>query len=333
MNIVKLVLATDQQDMLPPTYEPHDLPSYEQSEASVPEPVRNSFDSGFSEAPIPGHKYALPAFNSADCREWSEEEELRHWHRAHPIEGYTPEFLLSAYLRYVYQADGRGLYTHWEIGRWWKGRISGRDLKGNPGFMLKTPAKQSWASILLLLPVTSPSIYQPVRLRSGQAAYFEVYIHAMDDTSKLAIGLAVRPHPTFRAPGLARGSIGLHSHTGTLIVNSNDFGATTPLFSRRPQAGDTIGCGISHDGRVFFTFNGVERSRSIALYSAKLSGGAVVDNDIHICLGMQGATTTACNFGHQPFKWRETKQFAPKANARWWPGTVDIRDLRTAKSF
>jgi hypothetical protein len=70
--------------------------------------------------------------------------------------------------------------------------------------------------------------------------------------SLVGIGIAPPNYPTNQFPGLQKESFGYHGDDGNIFTGSGKVSFTRAKFG----VNDTIGCGISPSGQVFFTKNG-----------------------------------------------------------------------------
>jgi hypothetical protein len=133
--------------------------------------------------------------------------------------------------------------------------------------------------------------------------YYEITVLKNMDphNTNIAIGLATKPYPHFRLPGLNLYSVGYHSINGKKFNNDNVGIEYGPVWT----VDDTVGCGYYSDsGEVFFTKNG------------KFLSNAFTDIK-HIwfpTIGASGPCTIEVNFGDDPnneFKYKEAIGYGP----------------------
>ncbi|RIA79192.1 concanavalin A-like lectin/glucanase domain-containing protein [Glomus cerebriforme] len=145
---------------------------------------------------------------------------------------------------------------------------------------------------------------QPQSLPHRKLHYYEMTIMKnMDfDNTNIVIGLATKPYPNFRLPGLNLYSVGYHSINGKKYNNDNFGIEYGPEWI---EAEYTVGCGYDSDsGDVFFTLNG--KFLGIAFTNIK-----------HIwfpTIGANGPCTVEINFGDNPdnkFKYKEAIGYGP----------------------
>ncbi|ORX92205.1 SPRY-domain-containing protein, partial [Basidiobolus meristosporus CBS 931.73] len=88
----------------------------------------------------------------------------------------------------------------------------------------------------------------------AEVSYFEVKIYEMSTDTKVAIGAASKPYPSWRFPGsLNKHSVGYFS-TGHTFCNDSFEGKP---YGALYGVGDVIGCGYrAQSGSIFFTRNG-----------------------------------------------------------------------------
>eukprot|EP00126_Sphaerothecum_destruens_P008827 Sdes_comp20358_c0_seq1m14146 len=137
-----------------------------------------------------------------------------------------------------------------------------------------------------------------VRPKISVFGYYEVALLLKEKNTTLAVGMATKPYPPFRLPGMDLYSIGYLSNTGFVFNNDPFEGAAYgPTF----DAGDTVGCGFMErvvEGKIFqyffFTLNG--KFLGIAATSIDLFPGTFA------CVGADGPCWISVNFGtSRPF--------------------------------
>ncbi|RGB30553.1 concanavalin A-like lectin/glucanase domain-containing protein [Rhizophagus diaphanus] len=145
---------------------------------------------------------------------------------------------------------------------------------------------------------------QPQKKPHRKLHYYEMTIIKNTDpyNTNIAIGLATKPYPYFRLPGLNLYSVGYHSINGQKFNNDSIGIKYGPDWT---EVEDTVGCGYYSDsGDVFFTKNG------------KFLGNAFTDIK-HIwfpTIGASSPCTVEINFGDNPdneFKYKEAIGYGP----------------------
>ena len=87
----------------------------------------------------------------------------------------------------------------------------------------------------------------------NEVYYWEVKMFDLPESTTVAVGLATKPYPPFRLPGLNRYSIAYHSNGD----KSHNFPFTAAAFGPSLKEGDVLGVGYRpRTGTVFFTRNG-----------------------------------------------------------------------------
>ncbi|KIK71062.1 hypothetical protein GYMLUDRAFT_235438 [Collybiopsis luxurians FD-317 M1] len=87
----------------------------------------------------------------------------------------------------------------------------------------------------------------------NEVYYWEVKMFDLPESTNVAIGLATKPYPSFRLPGLNRYSIAYHSNGD----KSHNYPFTAQSFGSPLKEGDVLGVGYRpRSGTVFFTRNG-----------------------------------------------------------------------------
>uniref|UniRef100_A0A0K3CE77 FGENESH: predicted gene_6.26 protein n=1 Tax=Rhodotorula toruloides TaxID=5286 RepID=A0A0K3CE77_RHOTO len=84
--------------------------------------------------------------------------------------------------------------------------------------------------------------------------YFECKMFEKPEGTNVSVGLATKPYPSFRLPGLSRYSVGYHSADG---FKSHSFPFTSTSYGPPLLEGDVLGVGYRpRSGLIFFTRNG-----------------------------------------------------------------------------
>ncbi|CDZ98366.1 SPRY domain-containing proteins [Phaffia rhodozyma] len=122
----------------------------------------------------------------------------------------------------------------------------------------------------------------------NEVYYWECKIFEKDPGTKVAIGLATKPYPSFRMPGLNRNSIAYFSDG----FKSHNYPFTAASYGPPLAEGDVLGVGYRpRTGTVFFTRNGRKHEDAfIGLQRFNLfpSVGASGPATVHVNLGQAG---------------------------------------------
>ncbi|EPT04271.1 hypothetical protein FOMPIDRAFT_1087331, partial [Fomitopsis schrenkii] len=87
----------------------------------------------------------------------------------------------------------------------------------------------------------------------NEVYYWEVKMFDLPETTNVAVGLATKPYPSFRLPGLCRYSVAYHSNGD----KSHNYPFTAQSCGMPLKEGDVLGVGYRpRTGTVFFTKNG-----------------------------------------------------------------------------
>ncbi|KAH9937636.1 concanavalin A-like lectin/glucanase domain-containing protein [Fomitopsis serialis] len=87
----------------------------------------------------------------------------------------------------------------------------------------------------------------------NEVYYWEVKMFDLPETTNVAVGLATKPYPWFRLPGLCRFSVAYHSNGD----KSHNYPFTAQSCGMPLKEGDVLGVGYRpRTGTVFFTKNG-----------------------------------------------------------------------------
>ncbi|KIY47048.1 SPRY-domain-containing protein, partial [Fistulina hepatica ATCC 64428] len=87
----------------------------------------------------------------------------------------------------------------------------------------------------------------------NEVYYWEVKMFDLPEPTQVSVGLATKPYPSFRLPGLSRYSVAYHSNGD----KSHNFPFTATSFGPALKEGDVLGIAYRpRTGTVFFTRNG-----------------------------------------------------------------------------
>ena len=149
-------------------------------------------------------------------------------------------------------------------------------------------------------PASSSSVQSNLPLpKLNEVYYWEVKMFDLPETTTVGVGLATKPYPVFRLPGLSRHSIAYHSN-GDKCYN---YPFTTAPFGPSLKEGDVLGVGYRpRTGTVFFTRNG-----------RKMEDAFVGFNRYNLfpTVGADGPCSVHVNFGQAGFVFIE-------ANVKKW---------------
>ncbi|KAL4070986.1 SPRY-domain-containing protein [Scleroderma citrinum] len=149
-------------------------------------------------------------------------------------------------------------------------------------------------------PATSSCVQSNLPLpKLNEVYYWEVKMFDLPETTIVAVGLATKPYPAFRLPGLNRYSMAYHSN-GDKCYN---YPFTTAPFGPLLKEGDVLGIGYRpRTGTVFFTRNG-----------RKMEDAFVGFNRYNLfpTIGADGPCSVHVNFGQAGFVFIE-------ANVKKW---------------
>ncbi|KAG6381221.1 SPRY-domain-containing protein [Boletus reticuloceps] len=122
----------------------------------------------------------------------------------------------------------------------------------------------------------------------NEVYYCEVKMFDLPETTTVAVGLATKPYPPFRLPGVSRHSVAYHSN-GDKCYNY-PFAAST--FGPLLKEGDVLGIGYRpRTGTVFFTRNGRKLEDAfigLSRYNLFPTIGADGPCSVHVNLGQAG---------------------------------------------
>lgn len=118
-------------------------------------------------------------------------------------------------------------------------------------------------------------------------------------TTNVAIGLATKPYPSFRLPGLSRFSVGYHSSGD----KSHNYPFTARQCGSALKEGDVLGVGYRpRTGTVFFTKNGRKMEDAYTAFN---------NYNLFPTVGADGPCSVHINFGQSGFVFIE-------ANVKKW---------------
>ncbi|BGP57021.1 hypothetical protein JCM8202_004542 [Rhodotorula sphaerocarpa] len=119
--------------------------------------------------------------------------------------------------------------------------------------------------------------------------YFECKMYEKAPTTNVSVGLATKPYPSFRMPGVSRYSVGYHSEDG---FKSHSFPFTATSYGPPLLEGDTLGVGYRpRTGTVFFTRNGKKLEDAYVGFNKRNvfpTIGADGPCSVHVNLGQAG---------------------------------------------
>ncbi|KAF9821972.1 hypothetical protein IEO21_00402 [Rhodonia placenta] len=122
----------------------------------------------------------------------------------------------------------------------------------------------------------------------NEVYYWEVKMFDLPETTNVAVGLATKPYPSFRLPGLCRFSVAYHSSGD----KSHNYPFTATPCGSQLKEGDVLGVGYRpRTGTVFFTRNGRKMEDAfIGLNNWNLfpTVGADGPCSVHVNLGQSG---------------------------------------------
>ncbi|GAA6046912.1 hypothetical protein JCM3770_003426 [Rhodotorula araucariae] len=130
--------------------------------------------------------------------------------------------------------------------------------------------------------------------------YFEAKMYEKPEATNVSIGLATKPYPSFRLPGLSRYSVGYHSSDG---FKSHSFPFTATSYGPPLLEGDTLGVGYRpRTGTVFFTRNGKKLEEAFVGFNK---------HNVFPTIGANGPCSVHVNLGQAGFVFIE-------ANVKKW---------------
>ncbi|PFH54528.1 hypothetical protein AMATHDRAFT_113057, partial [Amanita thiersii Skay4041] len=122
----------------------------------------------------------------------------------------------------------------------------------------------------------------------NEVYYWEVKMFELSEATSLSIGLATKPYPPFRFPGLNRYSVAYHSNGD----KSHNYPFTASAFGPELKEGDVLGVGYRpRTGTVFFTRNGRKMDDAfigLSRWNLFPTIGADGPCTVHVNLGQAG---------------------------------------------
>ncbi|PPR06875.1 hypothetical protein CVT24_011565 [Panaeolus cyanescens] len=122
----------------------------------------------------------------------------------------------------------------------------------------------------------------------NEVYYWEVKMFDLPVTTTVAVGLATKPYPPFRLPGLNRYSVAYHSNGD----KSHNYPFTSAPFGPPLKEGDVLGVGYRpRTGTVFYTRNGRKLEDAfvgLSRYNLFPTIGADGPCSVHVNLGQAG---------------------------------------------
>jgi hypothetical protein len=122
----------------------------------------------------------------------------------------------------------------------------------------------------------------------NEVYYWEVKMFDLPETTTVAVGLATKPYPPFRLPGLSRYSVAYHSNGD----KSHNYPFTAAPFGPSLKEGDVLGLGYRpRTGTVFFTRNGRKTEDAfigLSRWNLFPTIGADGPCSVHVNLGQAG---------------------------------------------
>ncbi|KAF8203601.1 endosome protein [Pholiota molesta] len=122
----------------------------------------------------------------------------------------------------------------------------------------------------------------------NEVYYWEVKMFDLPQTTTVSVGLATKPYPPFRLPGLSRHSVAYHSNGD----KSHNYPFTTTPFGPLLKEGDVLGVGYRpRTGTVFYTRNGRKTEDAfvgLSRWNLFPTIGADGPCSVHVNLGQAG---------------------------------------------
>lgn len=122
----------------------------------------------------------------------------------------------------------------------------------------------------------------------NEVYYWEVKMFDLPQTTSVAVGLATKPYPGFRLPGLCRYSVAYHSNGD----KSHNFPFTAQTYGPSLKEGDVLGVGYRpRTGTVFYTRNGRKLDDAfigLTRWNLFPTVGADGPCSLHVNLGQSG---------------------------------------------
>ncbi|KAJ7631024.1 concanavalin A-like lectin/glucanase domain-containing protein [Roridomyces roridus] len=138
-------------------------------------------------------------------------------------------------------------------------------------------------------PASSSSVQSNLPLpKLNEVYYWEVKMFDLPESTTVAVGLATKPYPAFRLPGLNRYSVAYHSNGD----KSHNYPFTASQFGPILKEGDVLGVGYRpRTGTVFYTRNGRKLEDAFVglnRYNLFPTIGADGPCSVHVNLGQAG---------------------------------------------
>ena len=138
-------------------------------------------------------------------------------------------------------------------------------------------------------PLSSSCVQSNLPLpKLNEVYYWEVKMFDLPETTSVAIGLATKPYPAFRLPGLNRFSVAYHSNGD----KSHNHPFTAQPYGQQLKEGDVLGIGYRpRTGTVFFTRNGRKMDDAyigLTRWNLFPTVGADGPCSLHVNLGQSG---------------------------------------------
>ncbi|KAH9944433.1 SPRY-domain-containing protein [Epithele typhae] len=138
-------------------------------------------------------------------------------------------------------------------------------------------------------PASASSVQSNLPLpKLNEVYYWETKMFDLPETTNVAIGLATKPYPSFRLPGLCRHSVAYHSNGD----KSHNYPFTATACGVSLKEGDVLGVGYRpRSGTVFFTKNGRKMEDAftgLTNWNLFPTIGADGPCSIHVNLGQSG---------------------------------------------
>jgi len=129
----------------------------------------------------------------------------------------------------------------------------------------------------------------------NEVYYWETKMFDLPTTTNVAVGLATKPYPTFRLPGLSKFSIAYQSNGD----KSYNYPFTATTFGAPLKEGDVLGVGYRpRSGTVFFTRNGRKMEDAftgLSRWNLFPTIGADGPCSVHVNLGQAGFVFVEAN--------------------------------------
>ncbi|KAJ7070977.1 SPRY-domain-containing protein [Mycena amicta] len=138
-------------------------------------------------------------------------------------------------------------------------------------------------------PASASSVQSNLPLpKLNEVYYWEVKMFDLPESTNVAVGLATKPYPAFRLPGLNRYSVAYHSNG----EKSHNYPFTASQFGPSLKEGDVLGVGYRpRTGTLFFTRNGRKMEDAfvgLGRWNLFPTIGADGPCSVHVNLGQAG---------------------------------------------